>query len=140
MVLPQKLVQELLTEIHDGLAGPHLGRMKTLKKMKSGFWRPGLTKVHRYCSSCLTCAKCKSRPNTKAPLNPISSGNPMQRIHIDIVGPIARTRRGNRYTLTVQCSFAMWAEAYAIPNQRATTCARVLVKNWRGKKLRVPGV
>lgn len=55
MVLPQKLVKESLTEINDGLAGVHLGRMKTLTKMKTWFWRPGLTKeAHRYCSSCLT--------------------------------------------------------------------------------------
>lgn len=52
----------------------------------------------------------------------------MQRIHIDIVGPLPRTRRGNRYILTVQCSFTKWAETYAIPNQRTTTCVRVLVK------------
>ena len=30
----------------------------------------------------------------------------------------------------MQCSFTKWAEAYAIPNQRASTCAKVLVKNW----------
>ena len=30
----------------------------------------------------------------------------------------------------MQCSFAKWAEAYAIPNQRASTCAKVFVKNW----------
>ena len=134
IVLPQKLVKESLMEVHDGLAGAHLGRMKTLKKMKTRFWRPGLTKeVHRHCSSCLTCAKCKSRPNPKPPLHPIPTGNAMQGIDIDIVGPLPRSRRGNRYILTVQCSFTMWAEAYAIPNQRATTCARVLVKNWIGR-------
>ena len=92
MVLPQGLIKEALTEVHDGPAGGHLGRMKTLKKMKARFWRPGLTKaVHRYCNSCLTCAKCKSRPKPKAPLHPIPSGNPMQRIHIDIVGPLPRS-------------------------------------------------
>ena len=54
----------------------------------------------------------------------------MQRLHIDIVGPLAQTQRGSRFILTVQCSFTKWAEAYAIPNQRASTCAKVLVKNW----------
>ena len=86
--------------------------------------------VHRYCSSCLTCAKCKSRPKPKAPLHPISTGNPMQRIHIDIVGPLPKSRSGKRYILTVQCSFTKLAEAFTIPNQRAITCARVLVKIW----------
>ena len=54
----------------------------------------------------------------------------MQRIYSDIVGPLPRSQRGNPYILTVQYSFTKWAEGYAIPNQRATTCARVLVKNW----------
>ncbi|KAL9952487.1 hypothetical protein ACROYT_G039751 [Oculina patagonica] len=39
MVLPHELVKESLREVHDGLAGAHLGRMKTLKKMKTRFWR-----------------------------------------------------------------------------------------------------
>ena len=54
----------------------------------------------------------------------------MQRIHIDIVGPLSRSRRGNRYILKVQCSFTKWAEVFAIFNQCATTCAKVLVRNW----------
>ena len=54
----------------------------------------------------------------------------MQRLHIDIVGPLLQTKRGSRFILTLQCSFTKWAEAYAIPNQRASTRAKVLVKNW----------
>ena len=105
MVLPQGLIKEALSEVRDGLAGAHLGRMKTLRKMKNRFWRPVLTKaVHRYCSSCLTCAKCKSSPKPKAPLHPIPTGNPMQRIHIAIFGPLPRSLSGKRYILTVQCS------------------------------------
>ena len=34
MVLPQTLVKEALLEVHDGPAGAHLGRMKTLKKAR----------------------------------------------------------------------------------------------------------
>lgn len=44
MVLPQKLVKESLMEVHDGLMGAHLRRMKTLKKLKTRFWRPDSTK------------------------------------------------------------------------------------------------
>ena len=109
MVLPRSLVKKALNEVHDGPAGAHLGRMKTLKKISARFWRPGLTKeVHRYCDGCLPCAKFKSRPTPRAPLQSFPSGNPMQRIHIDIVGPLPRTRRGNRYILTVQYSFTKW--------------------------------
>ena len=54
----------------------------------------------------------------------------MQRIHIAIFGPLSRSLSGKRYILTVQCSFTKRAEAFAIFNQRATTCARALVKDW----------
>ena len=82
------------------------------------------------CTTCLTCAECKCpRKMSKALLRPISSSYPFQRLHIDIIGPLPRTKRGNRYILTVQCSFTKWVKAYAIPNQRAKTCARALMDN-----------
>ena len=43
---------------------------------------------------------------------------------------IQSTRRGNCYILKVQCSFTKWVEAFTIPNQRATTCAKVCLRNW----------
>ena len=68
MVLPQKLVKGSLLEVHDGLAGAYLGKVKTLKKMKTRFWRPGLTnEVHWHCSSCLTCGKCKPGVTQRQP-------------------------------------------------------------------------
>ena len=35
MVLPKQLVEKALVEGHDGVTGAHLGRMKTLMKMKN---------------------------------------------------------------------------------------------------------
>ena len=130
-VLPACLVQPVLRMLHDGVGGNHLGKDKTLKKMKDRFWRPGLSSaVEEYCRACLTCAKCKSGRKPRAPLQPMGSGYPMQRVHTDVVGPLPRTRRGNRYILTVQCSFTKWVEAYPLSNQRAATCARAFVTNW----------
>ena len=131
MVVPKQLVEQALVEVHDGVAGAHFGGMQSLMKIKARFRRPGTTKeVHCYCNRCLTCAKCKPRAKPRAPLWSFTSGNPMQRIHIDIVAPLPRSRRGNRYILTVQCSFTKWAEVFAMSNQRATTSAKVLVRNW----------
>ena len=54
----------------------------------------------------------------------------MLRIHINIVSPLPRTRRGNHYSFTVQFSVTKWAEAFAIRNQCAITCAKVLITSW----------
>jgi len=73
--------------------------------------------VHCYYDLCLTCAKCKPKAKPRAPLWSFTSGNPMQRIHIDIVATLPRSRRGNRYILTVQCSLTNRAEVFAMSNQ-----------------------
>ena len=131
VVLPVSHVQSALKECHDAVAGGHLGREKTLQKLNTRLWCPNLSRsVKEYCDDCLPRAKGKPCRKPKAPLQPLPSGYPMQRLHIDIVGPLPRTKRKNRFILTVQCSFIKWAEAYAIPNQRASTCARVLIENW----------
>ena len=130
MVVPKQLVEQALVEVHDGVAGTHLGRMRSLIKIKARFRRPKTTKeVHCYCDRCLTCAKCKPRAKPRAPLWSFTSGNPMQRIHIHIVAPLPRSRRGNRYILTVY-SFTNRAEVFAMSKQRASTSAKVLVRNW----------
>ena len=103
MIVPKQLVEQALVEVRDGVAAAHLGGMESLMKMKARFRRPGTTKeAHCYYDLCLTSAKCKPRAKPRAPLWSFTSGNPMQRIHIDIVAPLPRSRRGNRYILTVQ--------------------------------------
>ena len=39
MILPQGFVKEALIEVHNGPAGGHLERIKTLSKIKPGFGR-----------------------------------------------------------------------------------------------------
>ena len=54
-------------------------------------------------------------------------GAPMERIAMDILGPLPMTPRSNRYVLVVSDYFTKWTEAYAQPNQEATTIADKLV-------------
>jgi transposase InsO family protein len=61
--------------------------------------------------------------NPKAPLGSISVGGPLDCVATDIVGPVPRTPRGNRYILTVTDSFTKWLDVYPIPDQTAETCA-----------------
>jgi len=63
-----------------------------------------------------------------APLQPLVSGAPFERLHCDITGPHPRPRRGSTYILTCVDPYTKWAEAFAIPNKEATTMVRVLVE------------
>lgn len=51
----------------------------------------------------------------------------MERVAVDVMGPLPRSDRGNRYVLSAIDYFTKWPEAYAIPDQEAETVADALV-------------
>ena len=54
----------------------------------------------------------------------------MERIAIDILGPLPETPRKNKFVLVVTDYFTRWTESYPIPNQEATTVAEKLVSEF----------
>ena len=52
---------------------------------------------------------------------------PLERLAIDILGPLPETDQGNRYFLVVMNYFSKWVEALAMPEQSAVTVAHLLV-------------
>ena len=57
-------------------------------------------------------------------------GSPMERIAIDVLGPLPITETGNKYILIVADYFTKWVEAYPMPSQEATTVAELLVREF----------
>ena len=43
----------------------------------------------------------------------------MAKVAIDVLGPLIKSEKGNRYVLVLVDCFTKWTEAYAIPNQEA---------------------
>ncbi len=58
----------------------------------------------------------------------VRSGYPMERIAIDILGPLPKTERGHQYIVVIGDYFTKWTESHAIPNIEATTVATVLIE------------
>eukprot|EP00731_Ephydatia_muelleri_P023225 Em0015g808a len=116
-------------ECHDSPSGSHLGMTKTLEKIRSSFYWPGQRKdVEDWCKGCEMCASRKS-PSTKrrAPLQSDLTGCPLQRVAMDILGPLPLTDRGNKYVLVVGDYFTKWIEAYAM---EAGTVAELFVSRF----------
>ena len=57
-------------------------------------------------------------------------GAPLDRIGIDILGPLPRTSKGNEYIIVLCDYFSKWAEAYAVPNHTALTVADKIVNEF----------
>ena len=58
------------------------------------------------------------------------AGRPMERIAMDILGPLPLTERGNKYILVIGDYFTKWKEAYPMKNMEATTVASILVQEF----------
>ena len=54
----------------------------------------------------------------------------MERIAVNILGPLPETSRKNKFILVVSDYFTKWTESYPIPNQEANTVAEKLVREF----------
>ncbi len=54
----------------------------------------------------------------------------MQRVYVDLVGPLNPSQQNNRYLMTVEDAYSRWVAAYPIHNKEATTVAKTLVQNY----------
>ena len=81
------------------LQGMHLGAKKTLEKVRSRFYWPGQKEVDKWCADCLVCNSRKSPVKNRAHLQlSFAAERPLQRIAMDIIGPLPVTPRDTIHT------------------------------------------
>ncbi|XP_063596500.1 uncharacterized protein LOC134773250 [Penaeus indicus] len=122
IIIPSCFRYKVMSMAHDFIGG-HLGVKKTLEKILNYFFWPGINKdVKEYCKTCKVC-QLAGKPNQKippAPLNPIPiASEPFYKVIIDCVGPLPKTKKGNKFLLTIMCSSTRYPEA--IPLRNITT-------------------
>ena len=107
LVLPTQCRKALLQLAHEVPIAGHLGKHKMAKWILRRFYWPTLYKdVEDFCKSCQVCQKFSKHKVVKAPLIPLLVvTEPFRRVAMDIVGPLPRTKLGNRYIL-VMCDYA----------------------------------
>ncbi|PIK34685.1 Retrovirus-related Pol polyprotein from transposon [Apostichopus japonicus] len=129
LIVPKKLQQEILTQAHNHRLSGHLMAKKTLGRIRDKFYWSGYRRsVENWCRGCDQCASRKG-PSKKfnAELKQYGSGHTMQRCAMDIMGPLPKSTRGNRYVLVIADYFTKWTEAYPMADMEAETVARLLV-------------
>ena len=122
----------VLTQLHDSATAGHLGIRKTLDKVQRRFYWPGQRRdVEDWCRSCSKCKarKLPVRPH-HAPMQIETAGKPLQRVSMDILGPLPETKRQNRYILVIGDYFTKWMEALPMSNMEAQTVARLFVNHF----------
>ncbi len=132
LLIPMDMVPTILRQLHDAPSGGHLGFTKTLEKVRARFYWPGQRRdVEDWCRACQTCASRKSPSRTRrAPLQSETAGFPLQRVAMDVLGPLPQTLSGNKYILVIGDYFTKWMEAFPMPNMEAITVAELLVNSF----------
>ncbi len=127
LVVPKLYHKQVVELGHSVPWSGHLGFMKTLMRISKRFYWPGMySEVKDYCKACPECQLSVGRKPTVAPLVPIPAVNiPFERIGVDVVGPVERSQKGNRFILVI-CDYATrYPEAYPIREVTASQVATV---------------
>jgi transposase InsO family protein len=148
-VVLASLKQLLFKYFHDAVLSGHLGARKTLQRIATNFWWPRMrAEIFAYVRKCELCQRAKPAQNTRVGLHSADpSSRPMERLFIDFVGPLVRTKRGNMAILVILDGFSKFGTfcpvrkisaqvvtdclertffpAYSTPNSIVTDNARV---------------
>ena len=129
LIVPRTHQQVVFKHLHDIPSAGHLGPEKMISRIQQVFYWTAMNKsIVEYCRKCDKCAARKpSNQRNRAPLGQYVVGEPMERVAVDILGPLPVTEHGNRYILVLVDCFTKWTEAYAIPDQASLTITRVIV-------------
>lgn len=129
LLVPKALTQLLIKNNHDPPSAGHPGPERTLGRIRQKYHWYGMRQdVEWYVKQCASCAATKhGNRSIRAHLQQYHAGCPMERIHMDILGPFPESDRGNKYILVIMDQFTKWVEAYPVPDQSAETTARTLV-------------
>ncbi|KAI3377106.1 hypothetical protein L3Q82_000303 [Scortum barcoo] len=130
LVVPQGLREQVLQLGHSIPWAGHLGTKKTLDRIASRFYWPGLsTQVQEYCQSCSVCQLTGDKRVPKFPLQPLPVIDvPFSRIAMDIVGPLERTQSGHRYILVICDYSTRYPEAFPLRDITAKQIAYALLQ------------
>jgi len=99
---------DVTKHFHDSVLSGHLGARKTFQKIATNFWWPKIrAEIFNYVRRCYLCQRAKPAENTRVGLHSASpSSQPMEKLFIDFVGPLTRTKRGNLAILVTVDAFS----------------------------------
>jgi hypothetical protein len=132
VIMPAKLRVAFLHRIHSDRMAGHLGREKTIKRVQQrAYWFKWREDVKNFCLTCDLCASRKPpfrRP--RAPMQQHLTGVPMERVSLDVLGPLPKSNADNKFILLICDYFTKWVEAFPLPDQEAKTIADKFVKEF----------
>lgn len=131
LVLPDSLRDMVLKMLHDDPTAGHLGVTRTMHRVRQRFyWVNNKRDVAKWCMECPECQIHNKQSCVKAPLKQYRVGNPMERVALDIFGPLPRTSTGKLYILVISDYYTRWTECYPMADIEAQTVAKLFASEF----------
>src|SRR6266480_215588 len=125
-VLKEHEKETILYMVHDHPTGGHFGRDATYNKIAGKYYWKGMKKdIEEYVKTCDKCQR-RGQKGGEGYLNLIKVGKAFEMIGIDFVGPLNRTRKGNKYILVITDYLTKWPEAKAMREATAKNVVQFL--------------
>ena len=113
LVVPLSQVTSIVMRTHVDIA--HRALIHTYNKLRETWWWPGMfSSVARVVGGCVTCTRA-NRARFRSPTQPmpVPSG-PWVVVHVDLVGPLPRTKAGHTWILVCIDRFSRSVEAFPL--------------------------
>lgn len=116
LVIPRTRQRKVIKVVHSIPLAGHLGRRKTTQRVLQWFFWPGVNRdIAMYCRTCVECQKAARVTRNIAPLMPLPVvDEAFSRIAMDVVGPLQRSKPGNKYILTIMDYGTKYPEAFPL--------------------------
>src|SRR3954447_16086799 len=125
-VLQKDETETVLYMVHNHKMEEHFRINATYNKIAERYyWKKMYEDTREYVKFCDNCQR-RGQKGEKSYLNPIEVGEPFERIGIDFVGPLKKTRRGNRYILMTTDYLTKWPEAKVMKDATATNVVKFI--------------
>lgn len=119
LVASKEIRALIFHQLHENRIAGHLGREPSLTTTNRWVYWPDMSSdINRWCRQCDICARAKAGPGSgRSSLCRSITGAPLDRVGIDIVGPLPFTNDGNEYIIVLCDYFTKWVETYAVSNR-----------------------
>ena len=126
--VPEGQKVEILNEVHGSPSASHFGSAISSQRIQQSYCWPGYQQdVIPWCSLCQKCLWRKTPTHPpRAMMRQVPTSATMDRVAMDLMGPLPQTKCRGRCIFIVMGYFMRWAEALVLPDQEAETVARHL--------------